>query len=76
MKLSICCLGSGFRATQYRFVANTNLCERSRSTSRPDWIKDWHLNEDEAYIEGVQDGFVGPIVSYWARIHSVNKFFS
>ena len=76
IKLNIEISGAGFRASQYRFVHNENLDEDSGTPAREaDWVKSWHLNEEDAYIEGQQDGFVGPIISYWGRIHCLNKFF-
>ena len=66
-------LGAGFRASQYRFVESSQ--EASGASVKATWVKRWHMDEEDAYIDGYQSGYVGPIISFWGRVHSVNKFF-
>ena len=42
---------------------------------RPRWINPHHLNEDNCYVRGFQDGFAGPITSFWARVHNFNSWY-
>ena len=82
--------GSGLRISQYKFVENvefkpTTCYGLSYGTggleinySPPFWVQEInkdHLSPDEVFIENVQDGFCGPIVSFYERYHSNNSFF-
>ncbi len=43
---------------------------------RPRWINTQHLDEKNCFVKDFQNGFSGPIVSYWARVHHFNAYFS
>ena len=83
--------GSGLRVSQYKYVKNSEFKECRADIlcyevggldikySPPLWVKD--LNEDhvssaEVFIENTQDGFCGPIISYYVRYHANNSYYS
>ena len=66
--------GAGFRSSQYIYLENSRF-ESDTVNIRPDWIDEFHVSSQESYIPHVQDGFCGPIVSYWSRVNSYNKWF-
>ena len=43
---------------------------------RARWINPYHLDEDTCYVRNYQNGFAGPITSFWARVHKLNKWYS
>ena len=79
------------RVCQYRYVKNSefklrrNLDSLCYGTSDDDyiytppaWIHDVnedHLHKSEAFIENIQDGYCGPVISYYERYHANNSFF-
>ena len=51
--------------------------ERIRRLKWEGWMNDWksYIEEKGAFIEGQQDGWAGPIVSYWGRVDDKNEWF-
>ena len=43
---------------------------------RPRWINTHQVQEQNCYIKNYQNGFSGPVVSFWARLNSFNAWFS
>ena len=41
---------------------------------RPRWINPHHLDEENCYISNYQNGFAGPITSFWARLNTTNTW--
>ena len=42
---------------------------------RPRWINPHHLDENNCFVKNYQNGFSGPIISYWARVHKNNAWY-
>ena len=51
--------------------------ERYRRLKWEGWMTEWkkYIEERGAFIEGQQDGWAGPIISYWARVDDKNGWF-
>ena len=43
---------------------------------RPRWINPNHLDENNCFVKNFQNGFSGPIISYWARVHHYNAYYT
>lgn len=43
---------------------------------RPRWIDTNHLQPDNCFIPKHQDGFAGPVKSFWGRINDFNGYYS
>ena len=61
------------RVSQYPFIVNSSFDDKSRIT--PDWINEYHVSADESFIPQQNDGFCGPIVSYWCKVSQINRWF-
>ena len=51
--------------------------ERYRRLKWQGWMREWknYIEERGAFIEGQQDGWAGPIISYWTRVDDKNEWF-
>ena len=62
--------GGAFRSLQYKWVSLEQL---------PDLDCEWegwsdpYYDKEEAFIPKQQSGLIGPIVSYWSRVHDHNR---
>ena len=43
---------------------------------RPRWINPYHVQESNCFIRNHQNGWAGPVTSFWARLNSTNAFYS
>ena len=71
--------GGGFRCLQFKYV-NHNPDLVLHPSPHPQTIKDYYkeledeidlvgyLNAEECFIFGIQDGYSGPMISYYGRI--------
>ena len=66
--------GSGFVCRQYKYRRNQEFDDSVR-VSEGDYFNDCYVLPYESYIPFVQDGYAGPVISYYHKIHSRNPFF-
>ena len=66
--------GSGFVCRQYKFTKNQEFDDSVR-VGEEDYHNDIYVLPYESYIPFVQDGYAGPVISYYQRIHSKNPYF-
>ena len=66
--------GAGMRVLQYKWIPQW----KEQGKREPvDWLPYWWLEDNySGYIEGKQHGWQGPIISYWSRVDSINRYFS
>ena len=68
--------GSGFKCKQLKFLVNQEFDKSVKSSSDVKWTEKEYIWEREAFIPNKQDGYAGPITSYYHRINCVNPYFS
>ena len=76
--------GSGLKISQYKYVENTQFIDSDHLIYDPNdpivippstWVYSRNLKKSEVYAEGIQSGWIGPIISFWSRHDHVNCFF-
>ena len=76
--------GAGIKVSQFKFVENEKFKDSGNLIYDPNssvylppeaWVHSSPAKKSELYVEGLQDGWIGPIVSFWSRIDHVNSFF-
>ena len=72
--------GAGFKAVEFKYLINLSQDSDVKFTEKNDQLHylkrslqhcdDFYqyLSPNEAYLEGLQSGFMGPIVSFWSRL--------
>lgn len=69
--------GAGFECKQYKYLTNREFDKSVKCTSEMmAWTEKEYIFPFEAFIPFKQDGFSGPITSYYHRINCDNPFFS
>ena len=63
--------GAGMKVSQYKYRFNQTFQEESVPIVK-DW-KSYHIAEDDLFIDCVQDGYSGPVISYWARLDDIKR---
>ena len=67
--------GSGMEVLQFKKAPVDETL--SYSMQKTPWIPDYVFGSNyDGYIAGVQNGYIGPVASYWGRVHSRSRFFS
>lgn len=67
--------GAGMEVLQFKKAPHDPTL--SYKMQKTPWIPD-HVfgSKYDGYIAGIQNGYIGPIVSYWGRVHSNLRYFS
>ena len=58
---------------QFKKVVNQDETWFTKAPWMPVWYPDGAYS---GYVPGLQNGWRGPLTSYWARLHSRNDWFS
>ena len=64
--------GAGMKVSQYKYQCNQTFRPQDSINMDKSW-KDSHVNVSDMFIDGVRDGYSGPIISYWARLDDVKR---
>ena len=67
--------GAGFECKQYKYLVNEYF-DKSVQSSDMKWTDQEYIYPLEAFIPYKQDGYAGPITSYYHRVNCVNPFFT
>ena len=68
--------GSGFECKQYKFLKNKDFDKSVKSSdSDMSWTDTEFIHPFEAFIPNKQDGYAGPITSFFHRVELYKSFF-
>ena len=76
--------GAGLKVSQFKYVENETIKNSENLIYNPSdpvdlppaaWVYSSPAKKSEVFVEGLQNGWVGPIVSYWSRYDHLNSFF-
>ena len=69
--------GAGFECKQYKYLKNDEF-DKSVKSSDCDmsWTEPEFIHPYEAFVPYKQDGYAGPITSYYHRVNCENPFFT
>ena len=68
--------GAGFECKQYKFLRNQDFDKSVRCSSDMEWTEKEYIFPWETFIPYKQDGYAGPITSYYHRINCENPYFN
>ena len=68
--------GAGFKCKQLKYLVNEEFDKSVKSSSDMTWTEKEYIYPAEAFIPYKQDGYAGPITSYYHRINLNNPYFS
>ena len=77
--------GAGFKAVEFKFINNEfegsgDIATRNHDLQHglkrslqhcDDYYQ--YLSPNDAYLDGIQSGFIGPIVSFWSRLYDTDS---
>ena len=55
---------------------NHLLIDNEPDITEPTWLNNFHVYKKDAFIPGIKDGLAGPIISYWARLDNIRRWFA
>ena len=67
--------GAGFECKQFKYLTNEDF-DKSVKSSDMKWTDQEYIYPLEAFIPYKQDGYAGPITSYFQRVNCLNPFFT
>ena len=76
--------GAGLRVSQFKYVENAHFNDSEDLIYDPNdsivipsaaSVYSSQVQKSEVYAEGIQNGWIGPIVSFWSRHDHFNSFF-
>ena len=67
--------GAGFVCKQYKYLENQEFDKSVKCSSDMTWTEKEFIFPNEAFIPLKQNGFAGPITSYYHRVNCKNPYF-